>query len=270
MDRIKLARVKNYFSDRIEEIKKGTYVPTYKQIKTLPEFEWVSEETFKVARKEWFLQHFGMRAKKFAAHLKAIKESNLSELDRNNYIAQLEETKPQYISETESKAYAIKKLKRSANNGLYFLVPGVILLVISFFTENFFPAISGADILILIVSIMLMIVGILNMIYEWIKVLIIKNNIEEVKVRKWVRISLIVIGSLIFVGGAVGFYIGVFLGMGFLGIGFLVLIYLGSLFLIWGITYPYQKRIDECFYCVLLLMLPILIVYLINLTVWLI
>ncbi|GAG21675.1 unnamed protein product, partial [marine sediment metagenome] len=34
-----IVKLRNYFSDRIEEIKEGSYVPTYEQIKELPEFK---------------------------------------------------------------------------------------------------------------------------------------------------------------------------------------------------------------------------------------
>jgi hypothetical protein len=81
------------------------------------------------------------------------------------------------------------------------------------------------------------------------------------------RISLIVIGILIIVGGVVVYYgtshllSGAYSLIWWAGSG--ILIYLGSLFLIWGIIYPYRNRINECLYCILLLLLPTLIVYLI-------
>jgi len=42
MDKSSIVKLRNYFSDRIEEIKDGSYVPTYEQIKELPEFSGIN------------------------------------------------------------------------------------------------------------------------------------------------------------------------------------------------------------------------------------
>ncbi|NHJ20215.1 MAG: hypothetical protein EAX91_04665 [Candidatus Lokiarchaeota archaeon] len=186
MDWIKLAKIKNYLSNRIDEIKEGSYVPSYKQIKALPEFKGVSEETFNVARKEWYLRHFGMRAKKFTAHLKLIKEGNLSELVRNNYMTQLEETKPQYISEKEYTEYAIKKLKKDVYNGLCFLIPGVLLLanalvvmIVLHWDWNYIGGYVQLASIIMCIGLFAMGIGILVMIHPRIKARKLENDLMK-------------------------------------------------------------------------------------------
>jgi len=94
---------------------------------------------------------------------------------------------------------------------------------------------------------------------------------KEVKAKNlWVGISLIVIGILIIVGGAVGYYIEkancpTELGCGILtywgGLGFFGLTFLGSIFIIPGIIYPYRKRIKGGYYCILLVGLPLPMAY---------
>ena len=71
MDKSIVIKIRNYFSERIEEIKQGTYVPTYEQIKMLPEFSEISRETFRVARSGWFRNNFHMNFYKFSSRLKS-------------------------------------------------------------------------------------------------------------------------------------------------------------------------------------------------------
>ena len=51
-------KIKSYFSDRMEEIKDGTYIPYYERIKNMPEFKGINYDTFIIARDEWYLHHF--------------------------------------------------------------------------------------------------------------------------------------------------------------------------------------------------------------------
>ncbi len=65
--------IRNYFSDRIKEIEDGVYVPTYEQVKGLPEFNEVNRENFRNARRKWYLYNFGMSFVKFNAQLEKVK-----------------------------------------------------------------------------------------------------------------------------------------------------------------------------------------------------
>jgi len=89
MDKSLGEKIRNYFSDRIEEIQDGSYVPTWKQIKELPEFSGISREIFKIARKRWYSQNFGMSFRTFNEDSKrygTIKAKNISnnEYDKRN------------------------------------------------------------------------------------------------------------------------------------------------------------------------------------------
>ena len=71
LDESIIMKIRNYFSERIEEIKQGTYVPTYEQIKGLPEFSGINRETFRVARSGWFRENFHMNVYKFSSRVKS-------------------------------------------------------------------------------------------------------------------------------------------------------------------------------------------------------
>jgi hypothetical protein len=43
-------KISNYFSEKIEEIKEGTLVPSYDQVKDLPEFSGINRDEFIIAR----------------------------------------------------------------------------------------------------------------------------------------------------------------------------------------------------------------------------
>ena len=68
-----IEEIRNYFSNRIEEIKEGSYVPTYEQIKKLPEFSEVNRETFRNARRKWYLYNFSAPFFKFNAQIEKSK-----------------------------------------------------------------------------------------------------------------------------------------------------------------------------------------------------
>ena len=109
MDKSLIVKLKNYFSDRIEEIKDGNYIPTYEQIKELPEFNGISWETFRIARKHWYSQHFGMS---FRTHSK-----------------RLGTIKVKYIS---NNGYDKKLLRKKRNTGFCFIIPGALFLLGAF------------------------------------------------------------------------------------------------------------------------------------------
>ena len=90
------------------------------------------------------------------------------------------------------------------------------------------------------------------------------GNKKKLKLKLWVGISLIVIGSLIIVAGIVGYYIeeencppvG---SCGFLhywgGIGLFGLTFLGLVFILPGIINSFRKRISWWVYCILIVIL---------------
>ena len=61
------------FSDRIEEIEEGVYVPVYEQVKTLPEFNEITRENFRNARRKWYFYNFGMSFYKFNTQSEKVK-----------------------------------------------------------------------------------------------------------------------------------------------------------------------------------------------------
>ncbi|MHA1987617.1 MAG: hypothetical protein ACW98D_13340 [Promethearchaeota archaeon] len=79
MVKTSITKLRNYFSDRFEEIKDGTYLPSYKQIKELTEFSDINRSTFRVARRGWYRQNFHMSFYTFSSRLKNIRESDLIE-----------------------------------------------------------------------------------------------------------------------------------------------------------------------------------------------
>jgi len=58
-------KISNYFSDRIEEIKEGMFVPSYDQVKDLPEFSGINRDEFIISRNGWFKQTFNMSPNKW-------------------------------------------------------------------------------------------------------------------------------------------------------------------------------------------------------------
>jgi len=65
--------IRNYFSDRIEEIEEGVYVPIYEQVKILPEFNEITRENFRNARRQWYFYNFGMSFYKFNTQSEKVK-----------------------------------------------------------------------------------------------------------------------------------------------------------------------------------------------------
>lgn len=74
-EKIGKIRIGNYFSDNMEEIKEGSFIPTYEKIKELPEFSGVNRETFRIARRQWYKQHFHMPFVKFTARLEKVQQN---------------------------------------------------------------------------------------------------------------------------------------------------------------------------------------------------
>jgi len=105
MDKSLGEKIKNYFSDRIEEIQDGTFIPHYERFVNLPEFSGINRRTFKIARNEWYLQHFSMPFVKFTARSEKIKKIMDKEIEYK------------------------KQLKGKRNNGLCFLIPGAIIFI---------------------------------------------------------------------------------------------------------------------------------------------
>ena len=124
MDKSSIVKLRNYFSDRIEEIKEGSYVPTYEQIKELPKFRGINRETFRIARKRWYKQHFQMTPVKFSSRVELIKAGYTSE---NKFAARLENIKGEYIS--EMKYHKEQRIKRKRDSGFCCLCPGVLFIV---------------------------------------------------------------------------------------------------------------------------------------------
>ena len=123
MDKSFIVKLRNYFSDRIEEIKEGSYVPTYEQIKELPEFKGVSQEVFRIARRRWYEQHFRMSSVKFTKRLELIKAGYTSE---NKFAERLENIKAEYISEKE---FDKEHKKGKRNNGFCILIIGAFFIM---------------------------------------------------------------------------------------------------------------------------------------------
>jgi hypothetical protein len=66
LDKALSEKIRNYFTDRIEEIKEGTFVPSWDQFKDLPEFVGTYRSDFINARDEWFKQTFNISLSKFS------------------------------------------------------------------------------------------------------------------------------------------------------------------------------------------------------------
>jgi len=97
LDKASREKIRNYFSDRIEEIKEGTFIPSYDQIKDLPEFSGIKRDAFRIARKKWYKQNLHASFYEFSSRF--------------------------------DKEYEKKYLKEKRKNGLCYLIPGVIIIV---------------------------------------------------------------------------------------------------------------------------------------------
>jgi len=127
MGKSEIVKLRNYFSDRIEKIKDGSYAPTYEQIKGLPEFSDINKSNFRIARKKWYKQHFRMSPGKFSARVRLIKAGYTSE---NKFAARLENIKGEYIFK---KGYEKEQIKKKRNIGFCILVVGVLFIVSALF-----------------------------------------------------------------------------------------------------------------------------------------
>jgi len=136
MDKSSIAKLRNYFSDRIEEIKEGSYIPTYEKIKELPEFSEVKRETLRIARQKWYSQHFGMSYLKYSKRLETIKERGISE-----------------------KEYDKKYIKGKRNNGFCILIIGVIGIVFALYFGEYTSWYGGKWGMIMAPGIILLVIG---------------------------------------------------------------------------------------------------------------
>jgi hypothetical protein len=101
-----IMRISSYFSERIEEIQKGAYVPSYRQVKELPEFSGINQRDFRIARKKWYRQNFQTTFFMASSRLENIKAMNLSEQE-----------------------YDKMQIKRKRNKGKGLIVCGASLLI---------------------------------------------------------------------------------------------------------------------------------------------
>ena len=126
MDEVLSEKIRTYFTDRIEEIKEGTYIPQYERFVNLPEFSGINRRTFKIARNKWYLQHFHITFDTFTTRLEKNKGGYISEKE---YILNLKRERKLMDREID-----IKRIKGKRNKGLgCCLIPGVLLTVIGFF-----------------------------------------------------------------------------------------------------------------------------------------
>lgn len=130
MDDSTIIKIKNHLSDRLEEIKNGTYIPYYDRFKELPEFRGIDQKTFEIARREWYKQN--LPKDKFKAPFIVVK----------------------------------KRIKRSFIKGYCWLVIGVIVTVIGFWTGAESSWSGGAETFLIMVGIILLVVGIISLLYN--------------------------------------------------------------------------------------------------------
>jgi len=91
-------KIRNYFTDKIEEIKEGTFVPSYDQVKDLAEFSGINRDPFIFARDEWFKQTFHMSSNKwykqtFHMSLSEYSSRLASDLSEEDYVLKLRKEK---------------------------------------------------------------------------------------------------------------------------------------------------------------------------------
>jgi len=123
-------KIRNYFSDRIEEIKKRTFIPSYDKIKDLPEFSGITRDAFIIVRNGWYKQNFHMNFYEFKSYL----ASGLSE---EEYVLKLRRKRM-------DKEIDIKRIKGKSNIGLCCLIPGVLCIfnILLFIPNYSFGAIA--------------------------------------------------------------------------------------------------------------------------------
>jgi hypothetical protein len=71
--------IMTYFSNRLEEIKAGSYVPTYDTFKVLPEFNEISAKSFKTAREQFYSQYFHTTFLNYSKRLEIIRPKGISQ-----------------------------------------------------------------------------------------------------------------------------------------------------------------------------------------------
>ncbi|MHA1461208.1 MAG: hypothetical protein ACTSO8_06975 [Promethearchaeota archaeon] len=76
MEKPSSKKIRSYLTDRIEEIKAGTFVLSYDQIRDLPEFSGIKERAFNIARNKWYEDNFHMSFRAFSPLKAREKESN--------------------------------------------------------------------------------------------------------------------------------------------------------------------------------------------------
>lgn len=129
MDDSIIIKIKNHLSDRIEEIRDGTYIPYYERFKDLPEFRGIEQETFEIARREWYKENLP------ASYVKPL-------------------------------VFVKKRLKRSLTNGFCFLFIGVILLVLGLVYGGGSNWSGGSETILIWIGIIIMVFGIIILLYN--------------------------------------------------------------------------------------------------------
>lgn len=85
MDKDSSEKISHYLTDRIEEIKDGTYIPHYERFVSLPEFSGINRRTFRIARNMWYLQNLNMPFDRFTTRLEKGYVLNLNEGEKILY-----------------------------------------------------------------------------------------------------------------------------------------------------------------------------------------
>ncbi len=85
MDKDSSEKISHYLTDRIEEIKDGTYIPQYERFVSLPEFSGINRRTFRIARNMWYLQNLNMPFDRFTTRLEKGYVLNLNEGEKILY-----------------------------------------------------------------------------------------------------------------------------------------------------------------------------------------
>jgi len=85
LDKDSSEKISHYLTDRIEEIKDGTYIPHYERFVSLPEFSGINRRTFRIARNMWYLQNLNMPFDRFTTRLEKGYVLNLNEGEKILY-----------------------------------------------------------------------------------------------------------------------------------------------------------------------------------------
>ncbi len=61
-----IKKIFNYLSQKIDEIREGTYIPMYQDFINIPKFKNLNEKTFRHARYQWYKKHFNKSFNKYS------------------------------------------------------------------------------------------------------------------------------------------------------------------------------------------------------------